>query len=232
MSELVTDCPRCKSQKITFDAREDIYIGQYYGWKKYYEVFCICRSCKKSTVFVLSQNDTSVTNLLEKSGPAGLKMALTGIMDVENYISTKDVATETPPDYLPKNIDSAFREGAACMAIGCFNAGATMFRLCLDLATRAMLPEENENGLNQRIRRSLGLTLEWLFDNKILPESLRELASCVQDDGNDGAHQGTISKEDAEDILEFAFLLLERLYTEPKRLELAKSRRLERHKRS
>lgn len=232
MSELVTDCPRCKSQKITFDALEDIYIGQQYGWKKFYEVFCICRSCKKSTVFVLSQADTNSNSIFDRSTPSALKSALTGIMTVEDYISIKDAGAEPPPEHLPDDIDSAFREGAACMSIGCFNAGATMFRLCLDLAIRTMLPEGNENGLNPRVRRNLGLALEWLFNNNLLPEALRELASCVKDDGNDGAHQGTISKEDAEDVLDFAFVLLERLYTEPKRLEIAKYRRAERHKKT
>ena len=36
--------------------------------------------------------------------------------------------------------------------------------------------------------------------------------------------------EDAEDILDFTFELLERLYTEPHRLELASARRAERRK--
>lgn len=230
MSELVANCPRCKSQKITFDAIADNFISREYGWKRFYEVFCICRSCKSSTIFVLSQSDINSQNMLDRAGPSALKLALTGIMTVETYISMKDAAPEAPPDYLPPEIESAFREGAACMSIGCFNAGATMFRLCLDLATRTMLPDGSENGLNPKTRRSLGLTLEWLFDNNLLPEAIRDLASCVKDDGNDGAHQGTISKEDAEDISEFAFVLLERLYTEPKRLELAKVRRTERHK--
>jgi hypothetical protein len=59
---------------------------------------------------------------------------------------------------------------------------------------------------------------------------LRELASCVREDGNDGAHAGTLSKEDAEDLLDFTCALLERLITEPKRLELAEARRNERRK--
>ncbi|WP_218572603.1 DUF4145 domain-containing protein [Plesiomonas shigelloides] len=88
-----------------------------------------------------------------------------------------------------------------------------------------MLPEENENGLNNRIRRSLGLRLEWLFDKKILPTALQELSTCIKEDGNDGAHAGNLSEEDAADILDFTYMLLERLYTEPRRLEMAKLRR-------
>lgn len=122
---------------------------------------------------------------------------------------------------------SVFKEGSACMSIGCYNAAATMFRLCLDLATKSLMPEEGE-GLNNRIKRNLGLRLAWLFDNGILPEALRELSSCIKDDGNDGAHEGSLSKDDAADILDFTFILLERLFTEPKRLEIASQRRLER----
>jgi hypothetical protein len=48
---------------------------------------------------------------------------------------------------------------------------------------------------------------------------------CIKEDGNDGAHEGTLKKEDAEDILDFTVALLSRLYTEPERLRLAKLRR-------
>jgi len=70
--------------------------------------------------------------------------------------------------------------------------------------------------------------MEWLLDNKILPEALRELAECVKDDGNDGAHEGILDKETAEDLDDFVYILLERLYTEPQRLVDAKERRKQR----
>ena len=103
-----------------------------------------------------------------------------------------------------------------------------MFRLCIDIVTREMLPEEDAEGLNARVRRNLGLRLPWLFDHDILPENLRELSTCVREDGNDGAHAGTLTPEDAADLLDFTIMLLERIYTEPERLRLAKARRDER----
>jgi hypothetical protein len=103
-----------------------------------------------------------------------------------------------------------------------------MFRLCVDKATRAMLPKEDLHGLNAKIRRNLGLRLPWLLDNHVLPEALRDLSTCIKDDGNDGAHDGSLSKEDAEDVLDFTFALLERLYTEPARLRTANERRIAR----
>jgi hypothetical protein len=38
-------------------------------------------------------------------------------------------------------------------------------------------------------------------------------------------HAGTLKKEDAQDLLDFATALLERIITEPARLRLAKERR-------
>jgi hypothetical protein len=66
---------------------------------------------------------------------------------------------------------------------------------------------------------------KWLFENNRLPSTLRELAKCIREDGNDGAHTGPLIKIDAEDLSDFTTSLLERLFTEPKRLELAENRR-------
>ena len=57
-----------------------------------------------------------------------------------------------------------------------------------------MLPESDTDGLNASIRRNLGLRLPWLFDHGVLPESLREISTCVREDGNDSAHAGTLTR--------------------------------------
>jgi|ERR1700727_2702241 hypothetical protein len=103
-----------------------------------------------------------------------------------------------------------------------------MFRLCTDLATRPLLPDRLDTGSeqpNSKTRRDLGLRLAWLFDKQLLPLNLRELAKCVREDANDGAHVGNLTKEDAEDLVDFTEALLERLFTEPERLRLAEERR-------
>ena len=82
-----------------------------------------------------------------------------------------------------------------------------------------------ERGLNAKTRRDLGLRIPWLFENGHLPEALKELSSCIKEDGNDGAHGGNLSEADAADLLDFSAALLERIYTEPERLRLAKERR-------
>jgi hypothetical protein len=227
VAELVANCPRCGAREMTFDLHAQHLIVVKYKWQHWFEVFCICRGCSGSTTFVLSQREVSDKDKIIK-GLVNLNKAVNQYMNIEGYISLKDIHTKEPPEFIPENIDKVFREGAACMSIGCYNAAGTMFRLCIDLSTRAMLPEVDQMGLNSKVKRNLGLRLPWLFDNKILPEILRELSTCIKEDGNDGAHEGTLSKSDAEDLLDFTYVLLERIYTEPKRLELAKDRRLTR----
>lgn len=228
MSMLVANCPRCKAEKITFDAIAENLIGVEYGWQKIYECFCVCRSCLKSTVFSLELSDSNLSEWLKKNKLSDSRIDLNQIFRVRGYISLKDQISSPPPEYLPTAIDAAYKEGSACLATGCYNAAAAMFRLCLDLATRGLLPPENE-APNSKIRRSLGLRIEWLLNNGKLDRNLEELSSCIKDDGNDGAHDGTLGQVDAEDIKDFTFIFLERLYTEPQRLENAKTRRAQRH---
>ena len=67
--------------------------------------------------------------------------------------------------------------------------------------------------------------MPWLFEHGHLPADLRDLSTCIREDGNDGAHAGTLTKEDAEDLLDFTRELLERLHTEPAKLRLVEERR-------
>jgi hypothetical protein len=228
MAEIVTDCPRCQARSITFDIAQAHITGQEYGWQYWYEAFCICRHCRRSTIFVLSESVNGNYKHVHEKGLLNLTGAVNRYVDVEGFINLKDIAARQPPEHLPENIEQIFREGATCFAVGCYNAAGTMFRLCVDVVTRGMLPEGETEGLNARVRRDLGLRLPWLFDHGVLPESLKDLSTCIREDGNDGAHAGTLTRPDAEDIVDFTSVLLERIYTEPERLRLAQARRDER----
>ncbi len=225
MSELVADCPRCGAKHMTFDLTQENLTHERHEWQQWYEAFCVCRQCKKATIFVLSQNVDSDHAVVHEKTLQSLTVAINRYMNVEGYVSNKDRATVVAPEHVPPAVAAIFDEGARCLAVECFNAAGTMFRLCVDLATRSMLPEGEAEGLNSRTRRDLGLRLPWLFDHGRLPEALRDLSHCIREDGNDGAHDGTLTEVDAEDLLDFTTVLLDRMYTEPKRLELAKERR-------
>ncbi len=225
MSELVADCPRCKSSKITFDVTAANTIAIKYKWQQWYEAYCTCRHCKRATIFVLSEKSGSNYDYVHKVGLLKITDSLNQYLSIESFVSLKDNTAITPPEHIPPEIEAIFKEGATCLAVECFNAAGTMFRLCVDLTTRAMLPIEETAGLNSKTRRDLGLRLPWLFANGFLPESLKELSTCIKEDGNDGAHAGTLKQPDAEDLLDFTIALLERIYTEPERLRLAQERR-------
>ena len=233
MAELLADCPRCGATHTTFDLFSTSIIRCEFEWQVWYEAFCVCRHCQKSTVFVLSAEGPGQKDLIEvEGGLSNVTGSINKLVGIESYISLKDAAGVNPPEHLPMDIHAAFVEGATCHAVGCHNAAATMFRLCVDLATRTMLPNNEENGLNRKVRRDLGLRLPWLFDHGRLPEGLRDLSSCIKEDGNDGAHVGNLDSADAEDMLDFTKVRLERIYTEPKRVELARVRREERRAKS
>jgi len=232
MSELVADCPRCGANKITFDLVSAIKTRLEYSWQNWYEAFCICRQCRRSTVFVLAESVDGDYEYVHETGLVKIPGAVNPFVKIQGVITLKDKARFNPPEFIPPEIEAIFREGATCIAVGCNNAAGTMFRLCIDLITRSLLPEEEVEGLNYRTRRDLGLRLPWLFKNGLLPNALEDISTCVREDGNDGAHQGTLTEEDAEDLLDFTSLLLERIYTEPERLKQAQLRRQKRREKN
>lgn len=230
MSELVEDCPRCGAKKITFELLNatDVALGGN-SWQHGYEAFCVCRHCRRSTVFALQCSMPAVSDAFNQPNKlVAWKGSVNSYFKTCGHVSLKDSSGLPPPAHLPPGIEKVFSEATTCVAVGCFNAAATMFRLCLDLATREKLTNAIASGSNAppyKTQRDLGLRLPWLFDNKVLPEDLRELSHSVKEDGNDGAHQGTVEQAEVDDLLDFTITLLERLYTEPKKVRMAKERR-------
>lgn len=227
MAELIQDCPRCGTRNSTFDVSGDrVTIKDN---PRIYEVFSFCRACQRCTIFVVRSNFGSIQQLHNWDAPGSISN-VTGVLGpkliVAGFTTIKDIQTRVPPDHLPDAIQACFAEGAACFAIECFNASAAMFRLCLDLATKSLLPgEEGDSAPNRAQRTRLYDRIDYLLNQNILPAGLRDLAECVREDGNDGAHDGTLMKGDAEDLIDFTEALLERVFTEPERLRLAKERR-------
>lgn len=141
MPELVANCPRCGSSHMSFDVMEAHIIREEHGWQNWYEAFCICRHCKRATIFILSESVNADYEHVHRTGLLKLTEAVNRYTDIKGFVSLKDSAARQPPEHLPEQIDLIFREGATCLSVGCYNAAGTMFRLCVDLASSYMLPE-------------------------------------------------------------------------------------------
>jgi uncharacterized protein DUF4145 len=226
-SLLRADCPRCNTRASSFDVFSDQLVGEEYGWQRIYESFAVCRICHRSTVFVLAQ-----TVLLDRSNPNYRRLpsdcpaSTNDMYRVASYINIKDMGTMAPPEHCPPSVAAAFREGATCLAVECFNAAGCMFRLCIDLASKTMLPAAGTpEAPGAQARENLFHRLNWLVGDGKIPEDLHDLAHGIREDGNDGAHAGTLTKDEADDLQEFSRELLERVYALPGRVKAAAERR-------
>ena len=106
MSELVADCPRCGSRRITFDVTQEHKYAIHYSWQNCYEAFCICQHCRRSTVFFLHQ-DVNV-DTIGKHGILKLDVSVNRFMRVEGFVNISNVATADPAEHVPEDIKATF----------------------------------------------------------------------------------------------------------------------------
>jgi hypothetical protein len=230
MAEYVADCPRCRASKTTFDVLSTAHTSTQHDWQRFYEAFCLCRHCSRTTTFVIAQKNYNDKDALTRNAPETISGNINKYFRLDGYISLKDEGATEPPDHVPPDLGKIFEEATKCVAVGCWNAAGAMFRLCVDMATEQLLPKEDVEGLTAFIRKNLGPRLDWLFEANLLPLEIDGLSDCIREDGNDAAHRGALGKKDAEDLLDFTVALLERMFTVPERLKLAELRRQERRK--
>jgi Domain of unknown function (DUF4145) len=225
MAELVANCPRCGAASMTFDVSASVFVREQYGWQHWFEVFSVCRNCRRSTIFLISQKEINWNEREDWAHPERHKGSLNRYFNADRFISLVDKARINSPEHTPSNIAAVFSEGSSSVAVSNWNAAGAMFRLAINLATQPLLPSGPTPGLTHRKRRDLGPRVGWLMENGLIAQDLYDLSECIREDGNDGAHDGTLTKEDAADLLDFTVALFERMFTEPERLRLAKERR-------
>lgn len=229
VATLRADCPRCGTEHVTFDVKGSNKVGtDGTDWCHIFEAFSVCRHCKKGTIFVIRLQEYAISSAVLRS-EYWINAHLNDGFRVSGIISLKDRVQNTPPEHVPDEIAQIYREGSACASIECFNAAATMYRLCLDLVTKPMLPDEDADGLvpqpSRHQRWNLKPRIEWLLEHGKLPRDLSDLLDNLREDGNDGAHAGTLGQADVDDVADFTNLLLQRIYTDPVRLRIATERR-------
>ena len=234
MSFVISNCNYCKTKNIRFDNKgfNKLNIHQW-------DILAICSHCNLPTVYRISRKPDVGYPLNEHLARA------TTLKEIENlnlsssfHIGSTIVPPNneiTPcPEHVPENIKIVFDEATTCLSMECYTASGAMFRLCLDVTTKELLQEwleANEDDVNQpntAQKDKLFNRIEFLLDKGIIPSDLKEYAHQIRLDGNDSAHDGNTEKEEAEDLLDFSVLFLDRIYTIKKQLAIAQARTLAR----
>jgi hypothetical protein len=118
---------------------------------------------------------------------------------------------------LPKAIREAYGEALACFKAKAYTAAALMCRKTLE----GVCVEQGVGG------KPLVAAIKEMRDKGVIESRLFEWADALRIAGNEAAHDVTVtvSKEDAQDMLQFANALLEYVFTFRDRFEEFKKRR-------
>lgn len=192
MQELITDCPRCFTKDQSFTVQSAIRTHSDETGVQHYEAYCMCGTCAKGTLFQLRQKEAGAD-----------------ILAVEGIVNIHVIATTTPPQYLPEAIETAFVEGQSDI-IQSPDAAVASFMTCIDMATKGLMPVDVIRGESGEMASILSERLAIMFEQNMLPRGLKRLAGCL-----------TTGGAETSDLLELTYLVLERIYTEPARLEIA-----------
>lgn len=119
---------------------------------------------------------------------------------------------------IPEPIKTDFREALVCEAAGSYRGAAALARRTLQVICIDKGAPENKK-LHQQV--------DWLFDNNIVTNEIKEWAHEVRYVGNDAAHPNAtdVTREDARDILELLQSMCEVLYIAPARAAARKAKR-------
>lgn len=118
---------------------------------------------------------------------------------------------------VPRTMRTAYSEAQICFRAKAFTASAIMCRKVLEGLC-------NEHGITER---GLAASLKKLRENGIIESRLFEWAEELRTLGNEAAHgvNASISKQDANDIIEFTEALVEYVFTYRDKFEEFKKRR-------
>ncbi len=230
MPIIAANCPRCRAQDMTFDVNgyNNLGVGvlpKNHGILRRYELFAVCKKCKGATTFcVIEHNEIARDIFTNPENVMNITDSLNRYFKIYDFIRLREDAPQPPPEFIPDNIRAVFEEGATSLSTKCWNAAGGMFRLCLDLTTKDMISKEKPEVLSKDVKNKLAPRIDWLFKEKKLPEDLKDIANIIRQDGNDGAHDGTLEEYDALNLLEFTVELLEDIYKKKKKKEIANKR--------
>lgn len=228
MALLQIDCPRCGAKSMTADVPVSVGLGdgrEVLLW----EIFAVCRKCRKGSILKVQASEPMVGTLAMMGNftPHNWDGSLDQCVDIVGGLDNSDFAPLAVPEYMSTSVQNAYVEALTNIRMGCPNAAAAMFRLALDLATKEKveaIPAEDPQP-NSEAKKALAKRVEWLFEQRLLPVNLKSLAKALRENANDGAHDGNLTMQDANDLYDFAEALMLEIYTRPGQIDAINQRR-------
>ncbi len=204
------NCPYCKTINSGFTyAHSNLNLIKSYGAPKLWNIFFECNNCGMGVVCEVQSMVIDEPSKL--SGDIKSNKFY-----IVHSINPQEIQHEIP-DYLPPQVLNAFKEGVINLPQSP-NAAGAMFRRSLEIGLKLLDPKSSEFKLLNRIDR--------LASEGKITNAIKEWSHQIRLDGNDALHEiEELTNDDAEQLHLFTKYSLLYLFTLPKQVELAKSKR-------
>lgn len=214
MSVLVMTCPHCAAENMTFNVVSD---ASHRSLKNHRSALALCANCDMP---VVAQGAWSKElhqiphsgNLTQQNG----NLFTNPLLNIQNVWPKPN--TIDAPQNLPDKILRAYIEAATARRSKLWNSCCGAYRRCMELALKEFAPDVEAWKLEKRIDKLAA-------EHKITPD-LKNWAHELRLDGNEAIHgEEDATQEIADQMHHLTYFLLTYLYTLPKQVEAARTRR-------
>ena len=209
MSVLVMECPHCGAGNTTFNAISEV-LGEPHSQNIFRWIVLQCPVCFGVVTANVEANANRNGNPLH---------SIQGLLSSQCRIRATYPAPRpiNIPMYLPENVAKAFKDGCECVkrqpTLAC-----TGFRRALELGLKQLAPEIEAWKLEKRIDK--------LADQHLITPDIKEWAHQIRLDGNAGVHDDDErTVEQAEEMESLTRFVLTYIYTLPKQVEEARTKK-------
>lgn len=234
MTLYVADCRRCGAKRMSFD----VYGVSTQIWSLPYrtpvgtryhraiELACRCHECSSTTIFELSAEAESDYGLPKVRFEENENPTSFGYREVKALPGSHPLPTPTDT---PEPAATFYKQGAAALASGLFDASGAMFRKCLESVTRTdnmiqLLPDDDRekycsSWLKARINK--------LKEIHAIPPALGDLVDVIKEEGDDAVHDDVLYDRDSAQSLQlFTKTFLEQVFTIPAQIKRVRAKRV------
>lgn len=216
MAVMVMTCPHCGADNMTFNVQTDVAHKLF---SRQRSALAFCAKCDMPVVVKARLREVpnvhfSGWTLYGEDGDLReiAHLELEGIWPALPAIDA--------PQHLPEKVARAYIEAATARRVQLWNAACSSYRRCLELTLKQFAPDVTAPTLVKRIDKLAG-------DHRITPD-LKDWAHELRLDGNEAVHGDEEATEEITDQMHhLTYFLLTYLYTLPKQVEEARTRRQE-----